>query len=450
MKPRTGNARLRKTGSADGWNRLPNTPAQANSLAGSADPTGAAPKVPSTAIVSESGALVLYDAACRALAEAHSIDEVKSIRDKMVALQHWARQAKNSTMIVQATEIRMRAERNAGELLVKMAERGERQKPGDDPRGVNSRGAQPLKPKLADLGINKTQSSRWQALAELDPASFETKVTHASLLQSDRIAHKLIREDKVRRRRQERDRIVAQDGCTVEDLGALAESGYRAAVIYADPGWEFRAFSREGRMRSGDAYYRTDDVEKIKALPVAPLAGKDCALLLWATWPNLLDALAVIEAWGFTYKTVAFVWVKTTKKAECIELDGRGLHRGMGLSATQANTEFCLFATKGSPLRLAADVPEIIVGPVGERHSEKPGEVRRRIEQLFGEPYLELYARKLTPRWRAWGDEIRRADFPPYDPLDDINKSVAEGFAAVKERMAAGGPGWPRDDGGAR
>ena len=392
---------------------------------------------------STADALVLYDNARHALAEYHRIDEVKAFRDKTVALQAYAKQAKNTDLIVQATEARMRAERRAGELLIEMADRGERQKAGD----ADGRRPQPSVPKLADLGINKTQSSRWQALAELDPASFETKVTRASLLQSDRIAHKLIREDKVRRRRQERDQIVAQDGCTVDDLAALAESGYRAAVIYADLGWEFEAFSREGRMRSGDAYYRTDDVEKIKALPVAPLAGKDCALLLWATWPNLPDAFAVIKAWGFTYKTDAFVWVKTTKKAECIELDGRGLHRGMALSATQANTEFCLYATKGSPLRLAADVPEIIVAPVGERHSEKPEEVRRRIEQLYGGPYLELYARKLTPRWRAWGDEVRRADFLQYDPLDDISKSAAEGFAAMRERKANGRPGWKGHEG---
>ena len=113
------------------------------------------PKVPSTATVSESGALVLYETACRALAEAHSFDEVKNIRDKMVALQHWARQAKNTTMIVQATEIRMRAERNAGELLAKMAERGEREAKGGD-RKSKSRDATLIKPpKLADLGINK-------------------------------------------------------------------------------------------------------------------------------------------------------------------------------------------------------------------------------------------------------------------------------------------------------
>jgi len=87
------------------------------------------------------------------------------------------------------------------------------------------------------------------------------------------------------------------------------------------------------------------------------------------------------------------------------------LHTGMGYW-TRSNSESCLIATKGSPLRLATDVHQIVMAPVGE-HSAKPEEVRRRIERLFPGPYLELYGRKLVPGWTVWGNEIPRADFTP-------------------------------------
>src|SRR4029077_1932320 len=122
--------------------------------------------------------LVRYDAARQALAAAHRVDEVKSIRDKAVAMQHYARQAKDTTLITQATEIRMRAERRAGELLIDMAERTERHA-GKSPKG--SPFATPTtQPKLSDLGVTKTQSSRWQKLAALETDEFEISVARAS------------------------------------------------------------------------------------------------------------------------------------------------------------------------------------------------------------------------------------------------------------------------------
>ena len=208
------------------------------------------------------------------------------------------------------------------------------------------------------------------------------------------------------KQRQERANYEAraERGGDIGDLVQMAEAGRRFKVIAADPAWEFKVYSGRGKQRSAERYYDTLTLEAIKALPVAPLADADCALFLWGVWPELPGALEVIKAWGFQFKTVAFVWVKSTKTAEIIKLDGDGLHWGMGYW-TRANTEFCLMATKGAPLRLAEDIHQVVLAPVGE-HSSKPQEVRSRIERLLAGPYLELFARHAIPKWTVWGNEV--------------------------------------------
>jgi hypothetical protein len=123
--------------------------------------------------------LVLYERARAALVEARSVDEVKDIRDKAVAMQVYAKQARDRSLIEDATEIRMRAERRAGELLAEMDKnKGARGAgPGRGKKAVAARDRLlDTTPKLSDLGVSKTQSSRWQRFAALDDETFETRV----------------------------------------------------------------------------------------------------------------------------------------------------------------------------------------------------------------------------------------------------------------------------------
>ena len=93
----------------------------------------------------------------------------------------------------------------------------------------------------------------------------------------------------------------------------MSEKKYN--IIYADPPWQYKVYSRKGLGRSAESHYPTMTIEDICALPVDKLADRDCALFLWVTMPCLMDGFRALEAWGFTYKTIAFVWVKQNKKA---------------------------------------------------------------------------------------------------------------------------------------
>lgn len=139
-------------------------------------------------------------------------------------------------------------------------------------------------------------------------------------------------------------------------------------------------------------------INDICKLPVKQIADKDCALFMWATFPNLEYAFQVLNAWGFTYKTIAFVWVKQNKKSD-------SLFWGMGFW-TRANAEICIIATKGKPKRISASVHQIIMSRI-EEHSKKPSVTRDKIIELIGDlPRIELFARQQTDGWDCWGNEV--------------------------------------------
>ena len=122
---------------------------------------------------------------------------------------------------------------------------------------------------------------------------------------------------------------------------------------------------------------------------------------MWATFPNIREAITTLEAWGFVFKTAAFVWVKKTASGEN--------RIGMG-AYTRANAEVCLLGispgAKASELVVAHNVGQIIEAPY-RGHSRKPDEARQKIVQLMGNvPRIELFARERSPGWDAWGNEV--------------------------------------------
>jgi len=171
------------------------------------------------------------------------------------------------------------------------------------------------------------------------------------------------------------------------------------SIIYADPPWKYLwGQGKNGGNFAPEKHYPTMTTEQICSLNVKSLREKNCTLFLWSTMPALPEAIKVISAWGFKYKTCAFSWVKTKK-------DGLPL-RGMG-SYTKSNIEVCLLGMRGHIKAVDKTVPQIIMQQrLG--HSVKPPIVRERIIQLFGDlPRIELFARQKVDDWDAWGNEIK-------------------------------------------
>lgn len=202
-----------------------------------------------------------------------------------------------------------------------------------------------------------------------------------------------------------------EPGAAMRGMSAFADlpKGHFGA-IYADPPWHFAAWSGDRHAKSDPRYrptrapeYDTMKEDEIAALPVGDIAAKDCVLFMWGCWPILPQALRIIEAWGFTYKTCGFAWMKANTRQIDLFRDDADAHMTLGYW-TRANSEFCLLATKGKPKRLVGDVRQGIIEPRRE-HSRKPDCVPGRIERLVAGPYLELFARTQRPGWAVWGNQ---------------------------------------------
>jgi N6-adenosine-specific RNA methylase IME4 len=186
-------------------------------------------------------------------------------------------------------------------------------------------------------------------------------------------------------------------------FAGLPRAHYR--VAYADPPWRFYPWSYRGDGKGACQHYECMSLESVCALPVKDLMAPDAALFLWAVQPMLPEAMRVLEAWGFAFRTVAFVWIKmppswTADSPRHQPRLGLGYH-------TRSGAEQCWLAIRGRGYkRRCCGVEQVLHAPL-RSHSRKPDEIAERIERLVGDvPRIELFARARRPGWISWGDQL--------------------------------------------
>jgi N6-adenosine-specific RNA methylase IME4 len=335
-------------------------------------------------------ALVHYDAACRALAEARTVDEVMHVHDEAERLRLYGRQAKNREMMADATEIMLRAERRLGQLLLLAKEAGQIDMGG---RRVADPDFVPVKLKLDDIGVDRKLSASSQRIAALPQASFDASVADMR----ERILARGARVLNPASTAEKQERRIQREAETATKIKALPTEKF--GVIYADPEWRFEPWSRStGMDRAPENHYATSSVEEIAARPVGSIAADDCVLFLWSTVPMLPAGLYVMERWGFTYQT-NLVW--------CKEKIGTGYW-------FRNRHELLLVGTKGSPVAPAMGTQwDSVARPCDpEHHSQKPTLFRKIIESYYPTtPKIELNAadEEEWPGWTRWGAPHREA-----------------------------------------
>lgn len=167
--------------------------------------------------------------------------------------------------------------------------------------------------------------------------------------------------------------------------------------IMVDFPWQYEMRSELGYEKSPQAQYKTMSIEEGKAMPVEILAARDCLMWFWAVGPMLPQALELIAAWGFTYKTQG-QWVKQTKNGK--------QSFGTGYILRNAGEPF-LIATRGAP-KTTRSVRNTIFG-LARQHSRKPDECFREAEKLMPNAQrCELFSRQSRKGWTVWGDESQK------------------------------------------
>ena len=185
-------------------------------------------------------------------------------------------------------------------------------------------------------------------------------------------------------------------------------SGVSYSLIYADPPWTFKVWGKspESSVKTPSAHYQTLSVSEICSFPVGEWSAKDSNLVMWVYDPMLPSALKVAEAWGFTFVTVLFRWLKSVNGQKSLFEHGEKLCFGTGYHTRGGGCEeaFLFKKGKGLPVKNHSVRKEFYANR--REHSRKPDEVRVWLTDLYGDvPRLEMFARTKVNGWDVFGNE---------------------------------------------
>lgn len=317
----------------------------------------------------------------QALAQTEELDVLKEWRDQAETIRHYVRQRGGDYQKQnEAAEAKVRIERKLGQVLAGMAMQN-----GGDAMRARSHDVTEVPPTLADIGISKMQSSRWQLGAELDEDVFEgyiakqwgdgNEITSADIL---KLAKKQERAEDIE-----------------EQMEDIAEHDFDPPdglfdVIAIDPPWPYgTSYDPSGRRAANP--YPEMSIEAISEIAVIEKAAEDCILWLWTTHKFMRHAYGLLDVWGF--RDVAIVtWVKD--------------RIGLG-SWLRSQSEFCIMAVKGKPTVNLTNQSTVIHGPLRE-HSRKPDEFYQMVDGLCVGYKLDWFSREERNGWAQVGNDPGR------------------------------------------
>lgn len=326
--------------------------------------------------------LVKYNAACKAIAEAKSIDEVKKIHNISDAMRAYARQAKNKELEIDAAEIRIRAERRLGEMIREQKETVGLNH-GGRPLKTGSK-KDPVSPSLADAGIDKHLADRARKIAAVPEKQFEGMVSEWRRkvnTENERVTVSLIKlGSQLDKRDAMKKNPVIPDG--------------KFEIIYIDPPWKYEK-DQEFFGQNVERHYPTMDYDELLAMDLKQYAASNCVLYLWATSPKLDIAVDLLRAWGFGYKT-SMIWDK--------------VKHNMGFYASIRH-EILLIGGIGQTAptdKSYANQTDSVHVEDRTEHSKKPKYFYEMIEKMHPQKKkrIEFFARSKRSGWTSWGNEV--------------------------------------------